>query len=204
MSVIPSRPRFRFLKRLYDWTIHWAHTRHAAWALFLVAFAESSFFPIPPDVLLIALLVGYPSGYLRLAAVATAGSVLGGMAGYGIGFAFYETIGRPIITWYHLESVMTVIGQKYHAHAFFTIFTAAFTPIPYKVITIAAGVFHIPFWTLVIASFVGRGLRFFIEAIMMRLFGKRMSTMIEKYFDLASILFVVLLLLGFLLLKFIF
>ncbi|KJJ85572.1 DedA family protein [Candidatus Omnitrophus magneticus] len=188
-------------RALYDWTIHWAKTKHASYTLFGIAFIESSFFPIPPDVLLIAMTISEKKKWAFYAFICTLGSVLGACFGYFIGWSLYETIGKLIVETYHLGPMMNLVGQKYVENAFLTVFTAAFTPIPYKVITIAAGLFKISIVTLIVASIIGRAGRFFLVAGLLRVFGKKISDSIEKYFDIFSILFVVLLFGGFILLK---
>lgn len=191
----------RTMRRLYQWTIHWSRTKRAPQALFLIALAEASFFPVPPDVLLIPMVVAERSKWWRTALICTAGSVLGALIGYGIGYVLYESVAKPIIDAYGYQATMAMVGQKYEANAFFTIFTAAFTPIPYKVITIAAGLFKVSLPVLVIASIVGRAGRFFFVAGLLRVFGKKIEDFIEKYFDLLSILFLVLLVGGFFAIK---
>ncbi|TAN60891.1 DedA family protein [bacterium] len=193
-----------WLRKLYDWTIHWAKTPKAPYALFGIAFIESSFFPIPPDVLLIAIVVADRKSWFRSAFICTAGSVLGALLGYTIGWSLYAAVGKFIVDTYHLQDVMELVGRKYQENAFMTVFTAAFTPIPYKVITIAAGLFKVSLFTLVIASIIGRAGRFFLVAGSLRVFGKKISDSIEKYFDIFSLIFVVLLAGGFLLLKYAF
>ena len=193
-----------WLRNLYDWTMQWSRTRYAPYALFGVAFIESSFFPVPPDVLLIAMVVADRKKWLRFSFICTAGSVCGALFGYAIGWWFYEAIGKPIIIAYKLESVVRLVGQKYAENAFLTVFTAAFTPIPYKVITIAAGLFKISIATLVVASIIGRAGRFYLVAGALHVFGAKIERSIEKYFDVLSIIFVVLLITGFVLLKYAF
>jgi membrane protein YqaA with SNARE-associated domain len=188
---------------MYDWTIHWAQTRRAPYALFGVAFIESSFFPIPPDVLLIAMVMAQRKKWLRYAAICTVGSVAGALFGYLIGWGFYETIGKIIVNAYKLQPMVDKVGRMYTDNAFFTVFTAAFTPIPYKVITIAAGLFKISITILVVASIIGRAGRFFLVAGALRIFGKKIEDSIEKYFDILSLVFVVLLVGGFIFLKYI-
>ena len=188
-------------KNLYTWTVHWAKTPQAPYALFGIAFIESSFFPIPPDVLLITMVVASRKNWLRNASICTVGSVVGALFGYCIGWSLYETIGKAIVHTYHLQPMMDLVGRKYAENAFLTIFTAAFTPIPYKVITIAAGLFRISIVTLVVASIIGRAGRFFLVAGALRIFGERIEKAIEKYFDLFSILFLLLLVGGFLAFK---
>ncbi len=204
VSIIKSVLKFpiRCLKTLYTWTVHWAKTPQAPFALFGIAFIESSFFPIPPDVLLIAMVVASRKNWLRDATICTIGSVIGALFGYFIGWSLYETMGKLIVNTYHLQPMMDLVGRKYAENAFLTVFTAAFTPIPYKVITIAAGLFHISLVTLVIASIIGRAGRFFLVAAALRLFGEKIEKSIEKYFDLFSIIFMLLLVGGFLALKY--
>ena len=192
----------RWIRGLYDWTLHWARTKQAPYALFLIAFVESSFFPIPPDVLLIAMVVAHRKNWIRIAAICTLGSVLGALLGYFIGWSLFETVGKFIVTTYHLEAVVKMLGEKYAQNAFLVIFSAAFTPIPYKAITITAGLFKIPLATLVIASIIGRSGRFFLVALTLRVFGKKISDSIERYFDIFSIAFILLLAGGFFALKY--
>ncbi len=190
------------IRRLYDWTIRWADRPGGVYALFLLAFAESSFFPIPPDVLLIALCVGAPTKSFRFALVCTVGSVLGGMAGYGIGYWGYEAIGKPIVDASHGQDVMLKIKSWYDEYGFWGNLAAAVTPIPYKVFTIASGVFQFDFLQFTVASVVGRGLRFFVVAGLIYWVGPRMKVFIEKYFDLLAIAGMILLIGGFVLLKY--
>ncbi len=192
----------RWIRRLYDWTLHWARTKQAPYALFLIAFVESSFFPIPPDVLLIAMVVAHRKNWIRNATICTLGSVLGALLGYFIGWSLFETVGKFIVTTYHLEAVVNMLGEKYSQNAFLVIFSAAFTPIPYKAITITAGLFKIPLATLIIASIIGRAGRFFFVAGALRIFGKKISDSIEKYFDIFSVAFILLLAAGFFALKY--
>lgn len=198
LLLLPSRG----LRKLYGWTLHWGRTKHAKFALFSLAFAESSFFPIPPDVLLIAMTVADRAKWWILAILTTAGSVLGGMFGYYIGLTLFDAIGKPILEFYHFQSVFDLVRLKYEEHAFLAVFTAAFTPIPYKVFTIAGGVFRISFLDLIVASIAGRGGRFFAVALALRIFGKRISETIEKYFDILSFVFAALLIGGFFAVKF--
>ncbi len=197
-----AKAPMRWMRKLYDWTIHWSKSQHAFWALFGIAFAESSFFPVPPDVLLIPMVVGNPKKWWKIAGICTLGSVIGAFFGYFIGWLFYESIGKPIVDFYHFQSQMDYIGTRYAQNAFLTILTAAFTPIPYKVITIAAGLFKISLATLMIASVIGRAGRFFLVAGLLRVFGKKVEKFIEKYFDMLALLFMVLLIGGFLVIKY--
>ncbi len=194
----------RGMRRLYDWTIRWSRSRHAPYALFGISFMESAFFPVPPDALLIPMVVAHREKWLRNALICTVGSVLGAVFGYVIGMFLYETIGKPIVSMYDLHAQMEMVGRHYADNAFLTIVTAAFTPIPYKVITIAAGLFDVSLGTLLVASTVGRASRFFLVAGLLRLFGQRIADTLERHFNLFSILFMALLIGGFVALKYAF
>lgn len=189
------------IRRLYDWVMGWSESPYAVPALFLIAFAESSFFPIPPDVLLMALAISAPRRAIFYALVCTAGSVSGGVAGYAIGHFAFDTLGQPIIEAYGVTEKFDLVGQKYQENAFAAIAIAGFTPIPYKVFTIAAGVFKIGVPTLVAASVVGRAGRFLLVGGLIRLFGPQIKEFIDKYFNILSIVFVVLLVGGFLVIR---
>jgi membrane protein YqaA with SNARE-associated domain len=190
------------IRRLYDWTIHWAEKPHSTWALFILAFCESSFFPIPPDVLLIALAVALPAKSFKYALVCSVGSVLGGCFGYFIGYQFFEYVGKPIISFYNIADIFNAVSTQYQNNAFSAIAVAGFTPIPYKVFTIAAGVCKINIFTLLIASALSRSARFFMVAGLFYLFGPKIKTFIEKYFNILSIIFVILLISGFVAIKY--
>lgn len=192
----------RWMRWLYDWTISWAEKPQGTWALFLIAFAESSFFPIPPDVLLIALCVGSVTKSYRFAAICTLGSLLGGIAGYGIGLYGFEMIGEPIVKAYHGEAVMEKIKTWYDTYGFWGNLLAAVTPIPYKVFTIASGAFEFSFTSFMLASVVGRSLRFFAVATLLFFFGPSIKAFIEKYFNLCAWVFMIFLIGGFILLKY--
>lgn len=199
----------------YDWVLHWAETPYGTPALFVLAFAEASFFPIPPDVLLMALALSRPRRAPWFGAVCTAGSVLGALLGWSIGFGLWASLGVHETCpeyggggWLfdHVPGFacerFAKVAELYEDNAWMALFTAAFTPIPYKVFTIAAGVFQIPIATLVVASIVGRGARFFVVAGLIWRFGPPIKELIEKRFDLMTILFTVLLIGGFLLVKY--
>ncbi|MCP4270089.1 MAG: DedA family protein [Candidatus Brocadiaceae bacterium] len=190
------------IRRLYDWTIHWAETPHSTWALFILAFCESSFFPVPPDVLLIALAVAKPRKAFKYALVCSLGSILGGCFGYFIGYQFFEYVGRPIINFYHITDVFNAVSEKFHSNAFAAISVAGFTPVPYKVFTIAAGACKINIFTLILASALSRSARFFVVAGLFFLFGPKIKTFIERYFNILSIVFVILLISGFFVIKY--
>jgi membrane protein YqaA with SNARE-associated domain len=190
-----------WLRKLKAWVEGFAQKPGALWALFLIAFAESSFFPIPPDVLLIAIAVLVPKQSFRYALICSIGSVLGGMLGYLIGHGFYDAVGARIIEFYGLTSAYEKVRVMYENNAFAAIAIAGFTPIPYKVFTIAAGVFNVSFGILVAASALGRSGRFFLVAGLIYVFGPKVQVFIDKYFDWLSIAFVVLLVLGFVVIR---
>ncbi len=189
------------LSRLYGWVLHWAKTPYGTWALFILAFSESSFFPIPPDVLLIALSVVLPKKSLRYALVCSVGSILGGCFGYLIGWQFMATVGDAIIRFYGLIDKYEYIQQLYLLYDAWVVGIAGFTPIPYKVFTITAGAFHINFAVFLIASAVSRSARFFIVGGLIYLFGPKIESFIERYFNPLAIAFVILLILGFVVIK---
>jgi membrane protein YqaA with SNARE-associated domain len=185
------------MRRLKAWVEGYAEKPHAEWALFVIAFLESSFFPIPPDVLLVAMAVMVPAKAFRYALICTVGSVLGGVGGYLIGWAFYETLGQPILQFYGAMGHYEHVQGLYNEHAFWAILAAGVTPIPYKVFTIAAGAFEVSLVTLVIASIIGRGFRFFGVAALFYFFGAPIKKFIDKYFEILSVVFLVLLIGGF-------
>lgn len=185
------------LRRLYAWVLSWADRPGGTWALFGISFAEASFFPIPPDILLIPLALGRPRRSLWFALVCTVGSVLGAVAGYLIGSFLFSSIGQPILDLYGASDQYQELGRLFNENLWLTLGTAGFTPIPFKVFTIAAGAFDVLFVPFVVVSAASRGARFFLVAGLLRLFGEPIRRFIEKYFNLLSILFVVLLVGGF-------
>jgi membrane protein YqaA with SNARE-associated domain len=178
--------RRHLIRRLYDWTVGWAERPGGTRALFAIAFAESSFFPIPPDVLLIALCVGAPRASFRFALVCSVASVLGGVFGWMLGAGAWHVLRGAFIPWVFSPATFDHVQQLYQGNAFLAILTAAFTPIPYKVFTVAAGVFDVSLLTLIVASVLGRSTRFFGVAAVFFFFGRPMRALIERYFDLLT------------------
>lgn len=177
---------------LTAWAVRHAEGKNAKWWLFGISFAESSFFPIPPDVLLVAILMTRERvRAFYYASITTVGSVLGGLFGYAIGYFFFQTVGVWLVHFYHLETQVEIVRGYFIDNAFFAIFVAAFTPIPYKVFTIAAGLFGINIPTFILASVLGRGGRFFAVAIVMRYFGGHIARMFYRYFNILSFLLVI-------------
>ena len=189
----------KLLRRLYDWVLHWAETPYGAPALFLLAFVESSFFPLPPDVLLMALCLCSPGRALYFAGLASVGSLLGGIGGYAIGYGFWEAISGSFYQYVPGFSPQGFdrIQELFARYDFWVVFTAGFTPIPYKLITIGAGVFQINFVMFVLASLLSRSLRFFMLAGLIYFFGGRMRLFIDRYFNVLTIAFMLLLVAGF-------
>lgn len=175
------------LRRLYDWVLAWADRPGGPWALGAIAVAEASFFPIPPDVLLIPLCLGRPRRSWWFAAICTAGSVVGAVLGYLIGAALYQTVALPILEVYGYTAEYEAVGRLYAENLVLTLGTAGFTPIPFKVFTIAAGGFAVPFVPFLIVAMVSRGARFFIVAGLIRLFGEPIRQFIDRHFNWLSI-----------------
>jgi membrane protein YqaA with SNARE-associated domain len=186
------------LRRLYHWVLHWADTPYGPWALVAISFAESSFFPVPPDVLLIALALGQPKKGLYFAFLCTVASVFGGLFGYAIGHFLMEEIGWRVIDLYELRQPFERVLTEFRDNAFVAVVLAGFTPIPYKVFTIAAGASGAFLPTFMVASVVGRGGRFFLVAGLIRLFGDKVKGFIDRYFNLLTVVVGIAVILGFL------
>lgn len=196
----PVVARAGVVRRLYDWVLHWASTRYAFAALLVVAFTESSFFPVPPDVLLIAMAMAAPARGFVLAAWCTLASVMGGMLGYGIGYGLMDVVGCRLVALYNGVAVFDWLAEEFTTYNFWAVFVAAVTPIPYKIFTITAGAVHADFATFLLASALGRPVRFFAVAALIYFFGPPVRRFIDRYFNLLSVVFVVLLIGGFALL----
>ena len=199
-------PWWHLHRRVYDWTLAWAYRPSATWALCCLSFAESSFFPVPPDVLLMPLALGNPRKWFRYALLCSLASVLGGVAGYLIGWGLWQAISEHVFRWFAWAGFspekFEQVRQAYDKWDFWVVFTAGFTPIPYKLITVTAGVFKINFPMFLLASAVGRASRFFLVAGMMRIFGPRITPFIDKYFNWLALLFTTLLVGGFVAVKY--
>lgn len=179
--------RWAIHRRLYDWVLSFAHHRHATPALFAMSFAESSFFPIPPDVLLMPLCLERPKRAFWYATVCTVASVLGGIAGYFIGWGIWELVSEFFFRFVFSQETFTSVQGVYRKYDFWAVFAAGFTPIPYKVFTIAAGVFSISLPMFIIASIVGRAGRFFLLAALAWKFGRPIVAFVDRYFNLVCI-----------------
>ncbi len=201
-STVVTRPTM--VRRLYDWVLHWAHTPYGMPALLVLTFAESSFFPIPPDPLLVALCIAAPRRSFFFAAAATAGSVMGGVAGYWIGAGGWHIAQDFFFTYVPGVSPEAFgrVQALYDRWDFWAIFMAGLTPIPYKVFTLSAGVFRISFPIFVIASVLSRGLRFFVVAALIHRYGAPISDFIDRHFNRLTIAFGALIVLGFMVIQF--
>lgn len=190
------------LKSLYDWTLNKAEHPKALWILAIFSFTESSFFPIPPDVLLIPMVIAAPTRAWRIAFVCSASSVFGGLFGYYIGAVLYDTVGEPIVAFYHMQAQYERFTALYTEHGAWIVGLAGFSPIPYKVFTIASGVAHLDLTTFIAASAVSRTARFFLVAALLWKFGIPIREFIEKRLGLLTLIFSILLVGSFLLLKY--
>lgn len=190
------------IRKLYFWTLHWAATAYATPALIVLSIAESSFFPVPPDVLLIGMCFAKPRQWAKLALWCTLGSVVGGALGYWIGSALWEVVGQPIVHFYHGEAVMEKVRHWYDEYGFIGVLVAAITPIPYKVFTISSGLFGFAFWPFMLASVIGRGFRFFVVAGLIGFFGERVRPFIEKRLELVLVVVTIVGIAGFAAIKF--
>lgn len=190
------------IKALYDWTMRLGESKYGIWGLVLVAFAESSFFPIPPDILLIPMVLSLRTKAFYFAFVATAASVVGGAFGYLIGSAGFETIGQPLLAFYHYESQFETFKQTFNEWGAWSVFVTGVTPFPYKVITITSGVTGLDFTTFMLTSVLARGARFFLVAGLLYYFGEPIRNFIEKRLGILFVVFCVLLIGSFVLIKY--
>lgn len=200
-----------WMKKLYNWVLHWAETPSGPMVLFFLAMAEASFFPVPPDVLLIPLALGARLKSIKFALLCSIGSILGAIFGYGLGhFLWWEGgsnfTGLAHFFFNHIpgftESLFGSIQTKFEAWNFWIVFTAGFTPIPFKVFTISAGAFDINFPMFLIASTLSRSARFFLVGWLIWKYGEPIRDFIEKYFNILAVVFTILLIGGFILIKY--
>ncbi|WP_296426737.1 YqaA family protein [Yoonia sp.] len=185
------------LRRLYEWTLSLAKSPYALWALAVVAFMESSFFPIPPDVLMIPMIIARPSRAFVIAGVATVASVLGGILGYYIGYGLFETVGKPLLDFYGKHGAFDEFQATFNNYGAWAVLAAGVTPFPFKVITIASGVTQLSFPVFVGSAIIARALRFYLVAILLWKFGPPIRTFIERRLGFVFIVFCALLIGGF-------
>ncbi len=194
---------FKDLTRsIYDYTLNLAAKQNALTWLFIISFVESSFFPIPPDIMIIPMVLATPKEAYKIAGVATIASVLGGYFGYFIGVYGFELIARPLLEFYGYMAQFTKFENYYHEYGAWIVFGAGITPFPYKIITIASGVVHLDLVVFTIASVIARGMRFYLIAWLLKRFGDPMKVFIEKNLNLLSVIFLLLLIGGFAAVKF--
>ena len=190
------------IRALYDWTLSLAQSRHAMWALAVVAFLESSIFPIPPDILMIPMILARPSRAFAIAAVALVASVIGGMFGYLIGYALFDAVGQPVLNFYGMSGHFDTFRTRYNEWGAWAVLIAGVTPFPYKVITILSGATGLSLPVFTIASIAARGLRFFIVAALLWKFGAPIRDFIERRLAVMFTIAVVILLGGFALVRY--
>ena len=190
------------VQKTYDIMLNLSAKDNALLFLFIVAFIESSFFPIPPDIMLIPMILATPNKAWRIATTATVASVLGGYFGYGIGIFAFDLIAKPILEFYDAMTQFHEFENYYHKYGAWIVFGAGITPFPYKIITIASGVVHLDPIVFGIASILARGMRFFLVAWLLKKFGAPMKIFIEKHLGILSVVFLILLIGGFALIKY--
>jgi membrane protein YqaA with SNARE-associated domain len=190
------------LRALYDKILRLAGHPHAVWWLALISFLESSVFPIPPDVLLMPLVLADRRRAFWYAGVCSVASVIGGWLGYAIGYSLFETMGRPILDLYHLRDQFAVFQQTFNEYGAWIVLIKGLTPIPYKLITITAGATHLDFVTFSIASIISRGGRFFLVALLLWYFGDPIRHFVERYLTWVTTGFLVVLVGGFVILRY--
>ncbi len=190
------------LRRLYNWTLSLAAHRRAVPALALISFTESSFFPIPPDVVLIPMVLAARARAFFIAAVCTISSVLGGIAGYAIGFFLYETIGKPLLDFYGYTDRFADFQGHYNEWGLLIVFAAGLTPLPYKVFTIASGVTGLGLVPFIAGSLISRGLRFYVIAFLLWRYGSPIRTFVESNLKVVATIFMVTLFAGFMILRY--
>ena len=190
-------------RKLYDWTLKKSNHPKAPWFLSIISFSESSFFPIPPDILLIPMIIANRANAWLYAMICTFSSVVGGIVGYFIGYFFYNSVGILIVQYYSLDNQFTNFESYYNNWGIWIVLSAGFTPFPFKIITIASGFFGLNFPLFVVVAFLARGLRFFLLAMLLKLFGNFIINIIDRYFNTLVTLFFVLLIGSYILIKYI-
>lgn len=193
----------KFVRKTYDAVFSLSKGNAAIYWLFAISFIESSFFPIPPDVMLIPMILATPQKAWKIAGIATVGSVIGAYLGYAIGFYFFQLIAEPILNFYGYLEKFNSFQELYNKHGAWIVFGAGITPFPYKIITIASGLVHMNLAVFTIASVIARGMRFFLVAWLLKKYGETMREFIEKNLGWLSVVFLLLLIGGFAAIKFI-
>lgn len=189
------------VRNVYNAVINLSANKHALAWLFVISFAESSFFPIPPDIMLIPMILVAPKQAWKIAGICTLASVIGAYFGYIIGFYLFELVAEPLLNFYGYLDKFNEFKNLYSEYGAWIVFGAGITPFPYKIITIASGVVHLNLVIFTVASIIARGLRFFVIAWLLKVYGEKMRSFIEKNLGWLSVLFLILLIGGFLLIK---
>lgn len=191
----------QLIRKTYDYVIHLSANQYALAWLFVISFIESSFFPIPPDIMLIPMILATPKKAWKIAGVCTLASILGAYLGYAIGLFFFQLIAEPLLTFYGYLDKFNEFKNLYAEYGAWIVFGAGITPFPYKIITIASGVVHLNLVVFTVASILARGLRFFLIAWLLKVYGEKMRLFIEKNLGWLSVVFLILLIGGFALIK---
>ena len=190
------------LRKLYDWTLEKSKDPKAPWFLAIISFSESSFFPIPPDIILVPMIIAKRVKAWAYAFVCTVSSVIGGVAGYCIGYFFFTNIGTLIVEYYDLSDQFNSFEVYYNQYGMWIVLGAGFTPFPFKFITIASGFFNLNIFLFIGVAIIARGLRFYLLALLLKIFGEMIKNLIDKYFNFLATLFFILLVGSIVLLKF--
>ncbi len=191
----------KIFRKLYNWTLDKSSKKEAPWFLSIVSFAESSFFPIPPDIILIPMILAKRAKAFIYASLCTLSSVVGGILGYLIGFLLFNSIGILLVNFYHLDESINEFKNYYNTYGAWIVIIAGFTPFPFKVITISSGLFQLNFIIFILCSILSRGARFYLIAGLLYFFGEKIKIFIDKYFNILTILFFVLLIGSILIIK---
>ena len=192
----------KIIRYLYNWTLEQSSKKHASWFLAFISFIESSIFPIPPDVVLIPMIIAKRTKAFILAFVCTTFSVLGGLFGYLIGFALFNSVGIILVNFYGMNEYIENLKEYYSNYGVWFVLIAGFTPFPFKIITIASGLFQLNLIIFILCSVVARGCRFYLIAFLLYLFGETIKNYIDKYFNILTILFFIFLICGVLFLSY--
>lgn len=196
-DVIDEQNRPSWLRRCYLWTLSWAEHPRAVHALFLIALIEASIFPVPPDVLLIALALGQPASAFRFAMISTAGSTVGAVVGYGIGMFLFVSVAQPVLELYGAMEKFAEVQGYFVEYGLWFVLVAGFSPIPFKVVTIAAGAFAYSFIPFILAALVSRAARFYLEAALLHWGGPSLREFVERHFEWLTIGVTILVIVGF-------
>ena len=191
----------KIFRKLYDWTLSKSSKKEATWFLSIVSFTESSFFPIPPDIILIPMILAKKTKAFFYASICTLSSVIGGIFGYFIGFLLFNSIGIQLVNFYNLAEEVGEFKNYYNSYGSWIVIIAGFTPFPFKVITISSGLFQLNFIIFVLCSIISRGARFYLISGLLYLFGDNIRLLIDKYFNFLTVLFFVILIGSILIIK---